>query len=314
MAREPTSEPVPIPTFREAADAVAEMRPSTWQSRQVQHWRQSLANHVDPFVGDKKVNQITTANVAEVVEKLWAQEPQTARMILQRMTTIFEYAIVMKWLAHNPADKALTAVLPTSEKKVKRQTTVDYREVASVLSSVRQSKASLTTRLAFEFMVLTAARTGEVRLAQWDEMNLNNRVRDIPADRMKTARQHRVHLSDRSMEILTQARGLTDGTGLVFPSELSVKRGIPAPMSNAVFAKLMGNLGIPGVPHGFRSSFWNWVQEHQPELYIQAQLLLGHRRVTDVQMAFMRFEVLEGQRTLLQNWAAFLEAGDSPAL
>ena len=317
MARQQASEPVSIPTFREAAEAVIEMRKPAWRSNHDQQWRQSLGKHVYPLVGDKKVDQVTTADVAEVMERIWTQKPETARRVLQRMGTIFDFAISKEWRGHNPAGRAVTTALPTPEKKVKQYTTVDYREVASVLSAVRESKASLTARLAFEFMILTAARSGEARLAQWDEIDLTDRVRTIPGHRTKMAREHRVPLSDRALEVLDQACTLTDGDGMVFPSEGSVRNGTPARMPSTVFNKLMRDLDIPGVPHGFRFSFLNWVTDHQPGWYMTALFSLGIHQGISLERTHNRPTPpipLEDQRNLLQNWATFLETGESPAL
>ena len=127
--------------------------------------------------------------------------------------------------------------------------------VADALATVRASQASVTTKRAFEFLVLTAARSGEVRLATWDEMDLDAAVWTIPAARMKAKRDHRVLLSGRALAILHDAQTLSDGTGLVFRS----LRG--KPLSNMTLSKLIKELGIAAVPHGFRSSFRDWAAE-----------------------------------------------------
>ena len=120
---------------------------------------------------------------------------------------------------------------------------------------MRASQAAVTTKRAFEFLVLTAARSGEVRLATWDEMDLDAGVWAIPAVRMKAKRDHRVSLSGRALAILHDVQRLSDGTGLVFRSP----RG--KPLSDMTLPKLIKELGIPAVPHGFRSSFRDWAAE-----------------------------------------------------
>ena len=124
--------------------------------------------------------------------------------------------------------------------------------VADALTTVRASPASVTIKQAFEFLVLTAARSGEVRRATWDEMDLDAGVWTIPAARMKAKRDHRVSLSGRALAILHDVPRLSDGTGLVF----SNPRG--KPLSDATLSHLIKALGIAAVPHGFRSSFRDW--------------------------------------------------------
>ena len=163
-------------------------------------------------------------------------------------------------------------------------------------------------------MVLTAARASEARFAQWDEIDLANRVRVVPADRTKMRREHRIPLSDQATEILTQARILTEGDGLVFPTERSVRNGTPAPMPDSVFNEMMRELGIPGVSHGFRSSFHIWAREQQWGSDAPTEYTLGLIPTSGFEQIQNRSELLEDQRGLLQNWATFLETGESPPL
>ena len=312
IAREQLRTQVSIPTFRDAAVAVIEKRKQTWRSDRDKQWARSLEKHVYPFIGDKRVDEITTAEVTDVVKQIWTQRPETARRILQRVTRTFDHAVLEGWRDYNPAGRAVTAFLPKPAKELKHHSAVDYRDVASVISSVRGSNARPTVRLAFEFMVLTVARSGEARLAQWDEMDLANRVRLIPAHRTKMGKLHRVPLTDRALEILTQARALTDGEGLVFPSELSVRKGAPAPMPSSVFTKLMQGLEIPGVPHGFRASFWQWAMTEQQDSRVEALSLLGRNFGSEFSLDHFRFRLLESQRLLLQNWSTLIETGESP--
>ena len=121
---------------------------------------------------------------------------------------------------------------------------------------VRESAASGSTKLAFEFLVLTASRSGEVRAAEWTEVDWESATWEIPASRMKARRPHRIPLSGRAIEILGQALELIDGQGLIFPAARSGR-----PASEMMFTALLRRLEIPAVPHGFRTSFKNWVAE-----------------------------------------------------
>ena len=165
---------------------------------------------------------------------------------------------------------------------------------------MRASQALVTTKDAFELLVLTAARSGEVRLATWDEMDLDAAVWTIPAARMKAKRDHRVPLSGRALAILHDARRRSDGTGLVFRSP----RG--KPLSDMTLSKLIKELGIAAVPHGFRSSFRDWAAErtNTPREVVEAALAHTVRNPTEA--AYARSDLFERRRRLMHNWAAYL--------
>ena len=148
-----------------------------------------------------------------------------------------------------------------------------HGEVADALTTVWASTASVTTKQAFEFLVLTVARSGEVCLATWNEIDLDECVWTIPAARMKAKRDHRIPLSARAMAILTDAGERREGTSLVFPNP----RG--KPLSDKALSKLIKELGIAAVPHGFRSSFPDWAAEqtNTPREVVEAALARRYR-------------------------------------
>ena len=168
------------------------------------------------------------------------------------------------------------------------------------LATVRASQAAVTTKRAFEFLVLTAARSGEVRLATWDEMDLDAGVWTIPAARMKAKRDHRVPLSGRALAILHDVQRLSDGPGVVFPKP----RG--KPRSDATLSQLIKELGIAAVPHGFRSSFRDWAAEqtNTPREVVEAALAHTVRNPTEA--AYARSDLFERRRRLMDEWAAYL--------
>ena len=148
----------------------------------------------------------------------------------------------------NPAGDALTAALPKGGQKQRHQRALPHAEVAATLERVRQSNAHPSTKLGFEFLVLTAARSGEVRLMTWDEVDFDGCLWTVPGSRMKAGREHRVPMSRRAVEVLAQA-GETRENDLVFRSATGRR------MSDNTLSKLLRELGIDAVPHGFRSSF-----------------------------------------------------------
>ena len=167
--------------------------------------------------------------------------------------------------------------------------------MADALATVRASQASVATKRAFEFLVLTAARSGEVRLATWEEMDLDAGVWTIPAARMKAKRDHRVPLSGRALAILHDVQRLSDGTGLVFRSP----RG--KPLSNMTLSKLIKELGLAAVPHGFRSSFRDWAAErtNYPREVVEAAL--AHTVQNPTEATYARSDLFERRRRLMDE-------------
>ncbi|MCY3745085.1 MAG: site-specific integrase, partial [Acidobacteria bacterium] len=175
-----------------------------------------------------------------------------------------------------------------------------YAEVAGAIETVRESGAYPATVLAFEFLVLTACRGSEVRGARWDEIDIEARDWRIPAERMKTGREHRVPLSDRALAVLEEAQALADGSGLVFPSPRGRR------LSDATITKMVRDLGIGAVPHGFRSSFRDWAAERTDAPREVCELALAHVNRDRVEAAYRRSDLFERRRALMEQWSVFL--------
>ena len=169
------------------------------------------------------------------------------------------------------------------------------------MSRVRASAAYPTTKLAFELLVLTATRSGEVRRARREEVDLDAAVWTIPGERTKTGRPHRIPLSPRALDVLREAEAYRDRTGLVFPSA----RGLV--MSDMTISKLIKELGIEAVPHGFRSSFRMWAAERTSTPREVAEFALGHVVGDEAERAYQRSDLFEKRRELMNSWARYLE-------
>ena len=169
---------------------------------------------------------------------------------------------------------------------------------------MRESGASSAAKLAFEFQVLTASRSGEVREARWSEVDFEGRVWAVPAQRMKAKKEHRVPLSTRAVQVLGEALSLSDSSGLIFPS--STARG---PLSNTLL-KLLRELHIQAVPHGFRSSFRDWCAECTDVLRAVAEAALAHVNTNRVEAAYMRSDLFERRRELMEAWSDYLSQTD----
>ena len=294
-----------VPSFSEAAERVIEMRRPTWSNaKHAAQWTSTLATYAHPVIGRKPVDEITTGDVLAILTPVWTAKPETASRVRQRLETVFDWVVAQGWRPDNPAGKAVTRALPRVSRMKRHHAALPVLEVPAALKTVRESGADMATRLAFEFLVLTAARSSEARLAIWREMDLQSATWKAPAERMKARREHRVPLSGRSLEILGQARELNGhDTELVFPAG---RRG--KALSDMTLTVLLRRLGIPAVPHGFRSSFKDWCMEVRggDDRWFLSEAALAHNLGDSTQMAYARSDLLELRRPLMDEWAEFL--------
>ena len=156
------------------------------------------------------------------------------------------------------------------------------------------------TKLAFRFLVLTAGRSGEIRLAEWSEIDLDGAAWTIPADRMKADRDHRVALSGAALKVLQEARELSDGNGLVFPSATGKA------LSDSTISKLLRENAIAAVPHGFRSSFRDWAAHANVDRQT-AESALAHAVGDATEAAYLRSDLFDLRRAAMEQWATYLE-------
>ena len=291
-----------IPTFEEAARMVIEIHTPTWRpgGKSAEQWESSLRQYAFPRLGAKCVDTITTADVMVVLVPIWTDKAETARRVRQRISAIMKWAVAQGYRADNPAGEAIAAALPRVGDTRRHLRAVYHAQAGDAVRAVRGSQSSLAARLAFEFLVLTAARSGEVRGAVWSEFDLEAAVWTIPGERMKGGRDHRVPLSDRALALLDEARALDDGSGLVFPSPVGRK-----PMSNSMLSQLLRELDIDAVPHGFRSTFRDWCSEFAQAPGAVAEACLAHV-VKGVEGAYARSDLLDRRRNLMERWAAYL--------
>ena len=298
-----------IPTFAQAAARVIELRRPTWKNKKhALQWNQSLQTYAFPAIGETPVSEVTKSQVLEALAPIWHTKAETDRRVRQRIKTVMDWAILQDYRDDNPAGDALDVVLPKTPKFKRHQAAVAYTEVGRVVQLVRDSEAWTVTKLSLEFLILTAARSGEVRLAQWSEIDRAAANWTVPAGRMKRDREHRVPLSTEALNILSSARSLSDGTGLVFPSPKS-----GTPLSDMTHRKLLMDLdvqapdGCYATPHGFRSSFRDWTLEQTDAPWAVAEAALAHVVGNATEAAYARSDVFARRRSLMQDWASYLE-------
>ena len=290
-----------IPTFEEATSTVLALHRPGWRNaKHATQWATTLRKYAHPYLGALPVSEVTTADVLTVLTAIWHDKPETARRVRQRIGAVMKWAVAKGYRPDNPAGDAMAQALPRQTVVRRHMRALPHGEVAGAIQTIRASRASTPAKLAFEFMVLTAARSGEGRLATWDEMDLDAAVWMVPGARMKAKRDHRVPLSGQAVALLHDARRLSVGTGLVFPSP----RG--KPLSDMTLSKLLKELGIAAVPHGFRSSFRDWAAEqtNTPREVIEAALAHTVRNPTEA--AYARSDLFERRRGLMDDWADYI--------
>ena len=287
-------------TFADATQQVwNQLRPG-WRSPQhAQLWLSSLERYAFPRIGEMPVSAVTSADVIGSLAPIWHTKASTARKLRQRIRAVMEWAVAMDLRPDNPCDR-IGPVLGTQGKAVRHMRALPHGEVAAAIEKVRVSNSGPVVKLALEFVVLTATRSGEVRGAAWTEIDRDEGVWTIPAPRTKGNREHRVPLSRRALEILEEARTLGRGSSLVFPSVRGKPLGVTA------LSRLLKRLGIAAVPHGFRSSFRDWAVEETDHPREVAESALAHRVRNPIEAAYRRTDLFERRRRLMDDWAAYL--------
>lgn len=292
-----------IPTFAEAAEAVISMHSENWRDggKTEARWRATLERYVFPRLGRRAVSDVTTADVLAVLthEGFWSTKRETARKVKQRIATIMDWAAAEGHRTDNPCH-ALKAALPRSGRQTRHQRALPFESVSEAVRRVQASGAYPTTKLALEFLVLTACRSGEVRGARWEEIDMDTATWTVPDGRTKTGKPHRVPLSTRAIDVLREAAELRDGSGLVFPSA----RGLV--MSDMTLSKLMKELNLDGTPHGMRTAFRMFAAERTSTPREVAEFALGHVVGDEAERAYQRSDLFEKRRELMLAWAAYL--------
>lgn len=290
-----------VMTFEEAAREVHKAHLPTWKNpKHAAQFISTLEAYAIPHFGRTKISDVSTSDVLAALSPIWVSKQETARRVRQRIGTVMKWAVAKGWRRDDPT-ASIAAALPKQNRAASNRKALAYADVGGCLAAVQASKAGAMTKLAIEFLVLTATRSGEVRLASWPEVDLDGAEWAIPAARMKMKRDHRVPLSPRAVEVLEAAKTLGDGSALVFPG---TRRG--RPLSDMTLSKLVKELGFAADVHGFRTSFRTWVQEKTEFPREVAEAALAHVVGNQVEAAYARSDLFEKRRAMMEAWAAFL--------
>lgn len=294
-------------TFSEAATQCIATKQHEWKNAKHQHqWAASLETYVYPSLGAVPVDRITVEQVLQVLEPIWTTKTETASRVRQRIETVLDWAKARKLMTgDNPAllKGGLGQLLPKARKiaKVKHQPALPYVQINAFVRALREKKG--ISPKAFEFLILTATRSGEVLGAKWDEIDLEAKVWTIPAERMKAGREHRIPLSARAMTIINEMLAGRQ-CDYVFPAPTG-KKG----MSNGALLAVIK--GMPSyaayVPHGFRSTFRDWAAETTNFANETLELALAHTIKDKAEAAYRRQDQLEKRAKLMEQWAGYVE-------
>ena len=296
-----------VPTLRQAAEATIEhLRPRWCRSGSTERsWRRSLERHVFPLLGAKPVCDVKTRDLLLVLTPMWHKTPELALKVRFRLGAVMKWSVAHGHRCDNPAGAPLSTVLPRSAAPTRHYRALPHAEVAGAVRVVRATAATPSTKLLIEFIILTAARTGEARNACWPEIDFECAMWTVPAVRMKAHVEHRVPLSDAALSALHQARVLSSGSGLIFPGPSG------AALSNVTALKLLRTSRIACVTHGFRSSFRDWCGETGVAREV-AELCLAHRIAGSVEGAYARSDLYDRRKPVMQDWGVYVTAGAGP--
>ncbi|WP_247654317.1 MULTISPECIES: tyrosine-type recombinase/integrase [Microvirga] len=290
-----------IPTFTIAAEQVHAEHKASWKNKKhVDQWINTLKEYVFPHLGETRVDQVHTPDVLKALSPIWLTKPETARRVRQRIKAVLDWAKAAGFRSGENPVEGVERGLPKQNGRDSHHEAMPYGQVPAFITNLQASDAGEITRLALEFLILTASRTSEVLQARWDEFDLDQALWTVPADRMKAGRVHRVPLSDRCVEILRRAKVLGTDSSYVFPGRSPEK-----PLSNMVFLMMLRRMKLNVTAHGFRSSFRDWAAEatHFPREV--AEMALAHTIENKVEAAYRRGDLMEKRREMMAAWMMF---------
>ena len=297
---EKKKEKVVIPTFKEAAVLVHEEHKAAWKNGKHQaQWLSTLKSYAYPTLGDLLVSEIEGPIIRDVLAKIWLTKPETARRVRQRIGTVLDWAFAKGYRASEAPMRSLSKGLPRQPKKDGHFAAMSFAEVPAFLQILRRRESM--GRLALEALILTAARSGEIRMARWPELDLESGLWSIPAARMKMGRSHIVPLSPQAVDVFKRAAKLrTPATDLVFYGTKAKK-----PLSDMTLLKILRDMEAGVTVHGFRSAFRDWVAEENNYPGEVAEAALAHAIPNKVEAAYRRTDFLEKRRALMTDWGTF---------
>jgi integrase len=291
-------------TFAGAARSFLDAKSDEWKSaKHRQQWENSLENYAMPVIGQLLIGDVKQEHVLAILEPIWKTKTETASRIRGRIEQVLDWATVRGLRSgENPAqwrgrlDHLLAK--PSKIAKVEHFASLPCDQVNAFMVDLRGRHGNGARAL--ELLVLTAVRSGEVRGAKWSEIDVGAAQWVIPAERMKAKTEHRVPLTKAALALIEQ-QPREEGTDLIFPGTKG------QPLSDMTLTNIMRRMGLDAVPHGFRSTFRDWVSERTNFPADVAEMALAHTIANKTEAAYRRGDLFAKRAQLMQAWAEFCE-------
>jgi integrase len=289
-------------TFEQSARAYLSAHEAGWRNaKHAAQWRATLETYAYPVMGRLLVRDVMLPHVLSVLEPIWQDKTETAVRLRGRIESVLDWATARgyrdglnpaRWRGH--LDKMLAQ--PSKVAKRDHHAALPLDELGAFMKQLRKQEGMGARAL--EFVILTAARSGEVRGAKWTEIDLTTKLWTVPGERMKAGKDHRVPLSGAVTKLL-RALPRLEGFDLVFPAP----RG--GALSDMTLTAVMRRMNVAAVPHGFRSTFRDWCSERTNFPHEVAEMALAHTIANKVEAAYRRGDLFDKRRQMMENWASF---------
>jgi integrase len=289
-------------TFAKAAERYIGSHRAGWRNvKHASQWMNTINTYADPVIGNLPINAVDVALVMKVLEPIWAEKPETASRLRGRIEAVLDWAVAHKFRPEGPNPARwrghLDKLLPPRRKirRVRHFPALPYSEIGNFMMALRVQDG--TAARALEFAILTAARTGEVIGANWEEFDLEAGVWTVPGERMKAGKEHRVPLSGAALAVIQMMHAHRQGRH-VFPGDREGK-----PLSSMALLMALRRMGRSDLTaHGFRSTFRDWAAERTNFPREVCELALAHSIGDRVEAAYRRGDLFEQRRRLMQAW------------
>lgn len=293
-----------VKTFRQAAVATHEALKSRWVEKNAAAFLSSLESYAYPDLGDMHVSTITAGNIRDMLEPIWTEKPEVARKVRMRVGQVLNFSHSKGWRPTEAPGRSVTMGLG-KQPRATNFPSMPYEDVPAFVQQLRDAPPT-KGRQALLLLILTAARSGEVRRARWGQFHLDRAEWHRPADIMKNDQDHMVTLNAPAVALLRELKesAAAKPGDLVFPSSKGT------PLSDMTLTKVIRDAGVVFTAHGFRSSFRNWAAEQHPDLPdAVAEAAIAHAEPDKVVRAYKRTTLVRFRRNLLEAWGEFVTTG-----
>ncbi len=305
-----------IPDFKKAAETLhKDLLPSWKNAKHGQQWINTLTEYAFPTLGSLQLSEIQPKHIADVLRPIWLSKAETASRLKQRIHAVMAWGWAHRHCSANPVDVVhhLLPAQPDKTVRTEHQPAMPWRDIPAFLANhVHNRDPYDLTRALLELLILTAARSGEIRGMTWSEVNLEAAIWTIPPERMKAKMQHRVPLAPQAVALLKSVQELGLHETLVFPTPRS-QTMFSDMVLTAFLRRVKAPSDSPGrtaTAHGFRSSFRDWCSE-QGYARDLAERALSHSVQNKVEAAYHRTDLLEQRRPMMQAWSDFCSGAET---